>query len=119
MYSMPITIGMWITPIELETLKIDQIINTLYKHEIDKASVFTFMNYCYFKPTDRFYEKLLIKPKFKGKDYLKEFVNEKIHSDLAKNFIYGINGKTKLRLGESYVLENNDVIKIVSAIKGK
>jgi len=50
---------------------------------------------------------------------LKEFVNEKIHSDLAKNFIYGINGKTKLRLGESYVLENNDVIKIVSAIKGK
>jgi len=50
---------------------------------------------------------------------LKEFVDEKIHSDLAKNFIYGINGKTKLRLGESYILQNHDVVRIVSASKGK
>jgi len=50
---------------------------------------------------------------------LKEFVDEKIHSDLAKNFIYGINGRTKLRLGESYILQNQDVVRIVSASKGK
>ncbi len=50
---------------------------------------------------------------------LKEFVNEKIHSDLAKNFIYGINGRTKMRLGESYELRNRDIIKIVSAAKSK
>ncbi|WP_371801957.1 redox-regulated ATPase YchF [Candidatus Lokiarchaeum ossiferum] len=50
---------------------------------------------------------------------LKEFVNDKIHSDLAKNFIYGINGRTKMRLGENYELQNNDVIKIVSAAKSK
>ncbi len=50
---------------------------------------------------------------------LKDFVNEKIHSDLAKNFIYGINGRTKMRLGENYELQNNDVIKIVSAAKSK
>jgi len=50
---------------------------------------------------------------------LKEFVDDKIHSDLAKNFIYGINGRTKLRLGESYILQNHDVVRIVSATKGK
>ena len=50
---------------------------------------------------------------------LKEFVDEKIHSDLAKNFIYGINGRTKMRLGESYELRNRDIIKIVSAAKSK
>ena len=44
-----------------------------------------------------------------------DFVAEKIHTDLAKNFIYGINVKTKRRLGEDYELEPDDVIKIVSA----
>ena len=48
---------------------------------------------------------------------LKEFIEQKIHSDLAKNFIYGINGRTKMRLGESYELQNNDIVKVVSAAK--
>jgi ribosome-binding ATPase YchF (GTP1/OBG family) len=48
---------------------------------------------------------------------LKEFVAEKIHTDLAKNFLYGINARTKMRLGESYELENNDIVKIISAAK--
>jgi len=48
---------------------------------------------------------------------LKDFVREKIHSDLAKNFIYAIDAKTKMRLGENHQLKNNDIIKIVSAAK--
>jgi len=48
---------------------------------------------------------------------LKEFVKKKIHSDLAKHFIYGINAKTKKRLGENYELKHNDIIKIVAAVK--
>ncbi len=50
----------------------------------------------------------------KGK-ILKDFVRDNIHSDLAKHFIFGIDGKTKKRLGENYVLKHNDVIKIVSS----
>lgn len=46
---------------------------------------------------------------------LRDFVREKIHSDLAKHFIFGIDAKSKKRLGENYELQNNDVIKIVSA----
>jgi ribosome-binding ATPase YchF (GTP1/OBG family) len=38
-----------------------------------------------------------------------------IHSDLAEGFIYAVNARTKQRLGENYILENNDVIQIVSA----
>lgn len=50
---------------------------------------------------------------------LKKFVESKIHSDLAKNFIYGLDAKSKMRLGEHYKLKNNDVIKIVTAAKTK
>lgn len=50
---------------------------------------------------------------------IKEYVNEKIHTDLAKNFIYAIDGRTKMRLGEHYKLHNNDIIKVVSAAKSK
>ena len=50
---------------------------------------------------------------------VKDFVNEKVHSDLAKNFIYAIDGRTKMRLGEGYKLKNNDIIKVVSAAKSK
>jgi ribosome-interacting GTPase 1 len=50
---------------------------------------------------------------------LKEFIEEKIHSDLAKNFIYGLNARTKMRLGENYELLNKDVVKVVSATKSK
>ena len=44
---------------------------------------------------------------------LKEFVKEKIHSDLAKKFMFGIDARTKKRLSEDYELKNNDVIKVV------
>ncbi len=46
---------------------------------------------------------------------LKDFINENIHSDLAKHFIFGIDARTKKRLGENYQLKHNDIIKIVSA----
>ncbi len=49
--------------------------------------------------------------------HLKEFVRSKIHSDLAKNFIYALDAKTKMRLGENYELKHNDVIKVVSAAR--
>ncbi|MFO7796891.1 MAG: redox-regulated ATPase YchF [Promethearchaeati archaeon] len=45
---------------------------------------------------------------------LKDFISNKIHSELADNFLYGINARTKKRLGENYELENNDIIKIVA-----
>lgn len=46
---------------------------------------------------------------------LKDFVRKKIHSDLAKHFIYGVDARTKRRLGENYELQHDDIIKIVSA----
>ncbi|NMC05959.1 MAG: redox-regulated ATPase YchF [Candidatus Lokiarchaeota archaeon] len=39
----------------------------------------------------------------------------KIHTDLAKSFIHGINARDKRRLGEDYEVQPDDVIKIVSA----
>jgi ribosome-binding ATPase YchF (GTP1/OBG family) len=47
----------------------------------------------------------------------KQFAAE-IHTDLAEGFIYAIDARTKKRLGDTYILENNDVIQIVSA-KGR
>jgi hypothetical protein len=38
-----------------------------------------------------------------------------IHSDLAAGFIYAVDAKTRKRLGESYILNNNDVIQIISS----
>jgi ribosome-binding ATPase YchF (GTP1/OBG family) len=46
---------------------------------------------------------------------LKEFVREKIHTDLADNFMFGIDAITKKRLGENYELKHNDIIKIVTS----
>ncbi len=40
-----------------------------------------------------------------------------IHTDLGKTFLYAINAKTKQRVGESYVLHDNDVIKIVASAR--
>ncbi len=40
-----------------------------------------------------------------------------IHTDLGKTFLYAINAKTKQRVGESYVLQDDDVIKIVAAAR--
>ena len=47
----------------------------------------------------------------------KQFAAE-IHTDLAEGFIYAVDARTKKRLGDTYILENNDVIQIVSA-KGR
>ncbi|BCU70614.1 redox-regulated ATPase YchF [Stygiolobus caldivivus] len=38
-----------------------------------------------------------------------------IHSELAKGFLYAINVRNKMRVGDDYKLQNNDVIKIVSS----
>lgn len=46
---------------------------------------------------------------------LRDFVRKKIHSDLADHFIFGIDARTKKRLGENYELKHNDIIKIVTA----
>jgi ribosome-binding ATPase YchF (GTP1/OBG family) len=48
---------------------------------------------------------------------LKDFIRTKIHTDLAKNFIYALDAKTKLRLSETHELKHNDVIKVVSAAR--
>jgi ribosome-binding ATPase YchF (GTP1/OBG family) len=39
---------------------------------------------------------------------------EKIHTDLAKKFICGIDARTHMRVGKDHVLQNGDVIKIVA-----
>ena len=46
---------------------------------------------------------------------LRDFVRDKIHSDLAEKFMFGIDAKTKKRLGENYELQDKDVIKIVTS----
>ncbi|NOZ89461.1 MAG: redox-regulated ATPase YchF [Crenarchaeota archaeon] len=38
-----------------------------------------------------------------------------IHTDLGRTFLYAVNAKTKQRVGEDYVLQDGDVIKIVAA----
>ncbi len=42
-----------------------------------------------------------------------------VHTDLGKTFLYAINAKTKMRVGEDYILQDNDVIKIVAAAAHK
>jgi len=39
----------------------------------------------------------------------------RIHGDLGEGFIYALDARTKMRLGEEYPVKNRDVIKIVSA----
>lgn len=39
----------------------------------------------------------------------------KVHTELADTFIHGINAKTKKRLSDTYVMQNCDVVKFVSA----
>ncbi|RJS72910.1 redox-regulated ATPase YchF [Methanophagales archaeon] len=36
-----------------------------------------------------------------------------IHSDIGKGFLYAVDARTKRRVGEKYVLRNNDIIKVV------
>jgi ribosome-binding ATPase len=40
-----------------------------------------------------------------------------IHTDIAKNMLYAVDARTKMRLSKDYVLKNNDVIRIVSAAR--
>lgn len=46
---------------------------------------------------------------------LRDFVREEIHSELAANFMFGIDAKTKKRLGENYELKDRDIIRIVTS----
>ena len=39
-----------------------------------------------------------------------------VHADIGKGFLFGINCKSKQRIGAYYVLQNGDVIKIVSSM---
>ncbi|AWR99430.1 redox-regulated ATPase YchF [Metallosphaera hakonensis] len=39
-----------------------------------------------------------------------------IHTDLGKGFLYAIEAKRKIRIGEDYMLKDGDVIKIVSTL---
>ncbi len=48
---------------------------------------------------------------------LRDFVRDKIHSELAENFMFGIDAKTRKRLGENYELKHKDIIKITTAKK--
>jgi len=41
----------------------------------------------------------------------------KIHSDIGDRFLYAVDAKTKMRLGEKHELNNGDVVKIVSTAK--
>jgi ribosome-binding ATPase YchF (GTP1/OBG family) len=38
-----------------------------------------------------------------------------IHTDLAEGFIHAVDARTKKRLGDTYILQENDIIQIVSA----
>ncbi len=37
-----------------------------------------------------------------------------VHSDIGESYLYAVDARTKLRLGDKHALENNDIIKIVS-----
>jgi ribosome-binding ATPase YchF (GTP1/OBG family) len=43
----------------------------------------------------------------------------KVHSDIGRGFIYGIDARTKKRLGEHHELKNGDIIKIVTTSRAK
>jgi len=46
---------------------------------------------------------------------LREFVRDKIHSEIAENFMFGIDARTKKRLGENYELQDKNIIKVVTS----
>jgi ribosome-binding ATPase len=39
----------------------------------------------------------------------------KIHTDLGEHLLYGVNGRNGMRLGEAYVLNNGDIVSVISA----
>ncbi|NLW75271.1 MAG: TGS domain-containing protein, partial [Methanomicrobiales archaeon] len=40
-----------------------------------------------------------------------------VHSDIGNGFLYAIDAKTKMRIKESAILKDGDIIKIVSTAK--
>jgi pimeloyl-ACP methyl ester carboxylesterase len=42
---------------------------------------------------------------------------EKIHTDLAKHFLYAVDARRKMRIGKEHVLNDGDVVKIVSSAR--
>ncbi|MBN1786050.1 MAG: redox-regulated ATPase YchF [Candidatus Methanofastidiosa archaeon] len=42
---------------------------------------------------------------------------EKIHTDIAKNYIYAVNARTCRRISDDYELQDGDIIRIVSAAR--
>ncbi|MDI6639560.1 MAG: TGS domain-containing protein, partial [Methanocellales archaeon] len=38
-----------------------------------------------------------------------------VHTDLGEGFLYAIDARTKRRISEKHVLEDGDIVKIVSA----
>ncbi|MFP4655142.1 MAG: redox-regulated ATPase YchF [Methanohalobium sp.] len=40
-----------------------------------------------------------------------------VHSDIGDHFLYAVDGRTRMRLGEKHKLDNGDVVKIVSSAK--
>jgi ribosome-binding ATPase YchF (GTP1/OBG family) len=38
----------------------------------------------------------------------------KVHTQIGESFLFGVNARTKMRLGEKHELQNNDIVKIVS-----
>jgi ribosome-binding ATPase YchF (GTP1/OBG family) len=47
---------------------------------------------------------------------LKDFA-EKIHSDIAKGLLYGIDVRTKIKLSKNYILKHRDAIELFSTAK--
>jgi len=41
----------------------------------------------------------------------------RVHSDIGDRYLYAVNARTKMRLGEKHELEDGDVIKIISSTK--
>ncbi|HTX43348.1 MAG TPA: redox-regulated ATPase YchF, partial [Methanocella sp.] len=39
----------------------------------------------------------------------------KVHTQIGESFLFGINARTKMRLGEKHALQDGDIVKIVSA----
>ncbi len=44
---------------------------------------------------------------------LKDFAG-RIHTELSETFLYGINARTGMRLAESYILKDGEVVSITS-----
>jgi len=40
-----------------------------------------------------------------------------VHTDIGKGFLYAVDARTKMRIKENHVLQDGDIIKIVSAAK--